>query len=254
MTKRRNKVKNPFVEAQAAKNYHRYRPQYHDVPFKKLKKIAGKKFERALDVACGTGHSTVALAKISRHVIGCDNSKAMLKEARRHSKLEFIEANAERLPFEDESFDLLNISMAIHWVDHAVFLSGAKRVLRKGGFLTLDNCFFSTSKQNSDRFNEATKILYDTYLPTASRNIPQPNDVIEAAGFKLKTQFSYQLMLPMTFAEFTGYLMTQSNFLALSRLRREKVKKEISRTYRPFFAGKKQKIKFLGAIKVFKRK
>jgi ubiquinone/menaquinone biosynthesis C-methylase UbiE len=259
MSKRKPVVKNPFADAKAAKRYHEFRPRYHDIAFKKLKKligrkVVGKKFADTLDVACGTGHSTVSLAKISKRTIGCDNSQAMLIEARKHSDLEFVNANAEHLPFEDESFDLLNISMAIHWVDQAAFLKEARRVLRKGGYLTIDNFFVTQSMVNNAAFTEASGALYDEYLPSAARHKAPTTEFVEARGFKLGTQFAIELLLPFTLDEYAHYVMTQSNFLALSKLRQAKVKKEIYRSFRPIFGKKKQKIRFLGTLKVFKRK
>src|SRR4051812_27850036 len=118
-------ITNPFTEASSAERYQKFRPRYHEQFCESLKKYLGRKFHKTLDVACGTGHSTVALAKISENIIGCDISLAMLEEARKNSAINFIEAPAEKLPFPDQSFELLNMSMAFHWVQQPQFMKEA---------------------------------------------------------------------------------------------------------------------------------
>ncbi|MDC1175420.1 hypothetical protein OAT67_08480 [Bacteriovoracaceae bacterium] len=59
------KVTNPFKLEVEAKRYHEYRPQYHSIPYKLVNDFVGKRYSKSLDVACGTGHSTMALSKYS---------------------------------------------------------------------------------------------------------------------------------------------------------------------------------------------
>src|SRR4051812_43980460 len=114
-------VINPFENEGEAARYHCFRPRYHDIPFGLIRRLVGREFDFSLDVACGTGHSTEALAKISGTVIGCDQSEVMLREARANSEIEFIKADGECMPFEDGTFDFLNISMGFHWLDQEKF-------------------------------------------------------------------------------------------------------------------------------------
>lgn len=247
------RVSNPFMDKKAAKRYQEYRPQYHDLPFKKLKKFIKKKPNAALDVACGTGHSTKALAKISKKTIGADSSREMLEQARKNSKLQFVEAQAEKLPFENETFDLINISMGFHWVDQTKFLKEAKRLLRKNGFLTVDN-FGALGKKDDDEFKKMEKELYLKYLPRAARNKPYLTDKqLKTTGFKLLTMLPYVLVKALSLDEYANYVMSQSNFLFLSKAKKASAKKALYKAYRPFFR-KKVKIKFLGVMKVYKKK
>lgn len=104
----------------------------------------------ALDVAGGTGDIAFRLIKASggyaRAVI-LDINASMLQvgKARAHAKglaqnVEFVEANAERLPFADESFDAYTIAFGIRNVPHIdTALAEAWRVLKPGGrFLCLE--------------------------------------------------------------------------------------------------------------------
>src|SRR5215212_150686 len=63
-----------------------------------------------LDVACGTGNATVPAAKLGARVTGLDFSPGLLAIAREHGadsmvEVEWIEGDAQALPFEDDSFD-----------------------------------------------------------------------------------------------------------------------------------------------------
>jgi ubiquinone/menaquinone biosynthesis C-methylase UbiE len=52
----------------------------------------------ALDVACGTGRSTVALKEVVSQVVGTDTSREMLDPAPREAGVQYVEASAEKVP------------------------------------------------------------------------------------------------------------------------------------------------------------
>jgi ubiquinone/menaquinone biosynthesis C-methylase UbiE len=70
-----------------------------------------------LDVATGTGHVAAAAAARGAHTVGIDISEEMLARARRtYPRVEFRLADAERLPFEDGSFDAVVAAFLLHHV------------------------------------------------------------------------------------------------------------------------------------------
>lgn len=99
----------------------------------------------ALDVGCGPGHSSVALAKRLPHgtVTGLDFSQAMVERARERwaavARLEFDEDDAERLSRPDAAFDVVTSSFTLMYCYDALGALGhMARVLRPGGrMLTL---------------------------------------------------------------------------------------------------------------------
>ena len=99
--------------------------------------------ERILDVAAGTGTSSAALARSGAEVIALDFSAGMVAEGRRkHKKIEFVEGDAERLPFPDNSFDAVTISFGLRNVNEPkVALAEMYRVLKPGGRVVV--CEFS---------------------------------------------------------------------------------------------------------------
>ena len=99
--------------------------------------------DEVLDMGCGTGRFTLPLAKLAKKVTGLDASAAMIEQARLKAEqqgltIEFYEADMERLPFEDQSFDVVVSMLALMHIPlesrQQVFLE-ASRVLRPGGRL-----------------------------------------------------------------------------------------------------------------------
>jgi demethylmenaquinone methyltransferase/2-methoxy-6-polyprenyl-1,4-benzoquinol methylase len=83
------------------------------------------------------------LAKSGATVVAVDFSPGMIAEGRRrHPHLEFVEADAARLPFGDDEFDAVTISFGLRNIaDPIVALGEMYRVLKPGGRLVI--CEFS---------------------------------------------------------------------------------------------------------------
>jgi SAM-dependent methyltransferase len=88
-----------------------------------------------LDVACGPGFITAALQGSDVTVVGADLSTEMLRVARQlNPGARFEQADAEALPFPDESFDAVSCNFGmLHFGDPPSAIGEAARVLRRGG-------------------------------------------------------------------------------------------------------------------------
>jgi len=99
--------------------------------------------ERVLDLGCGAGTDTLVAAQMvgpDGHVTGIDMTPEMLSRARAASleigvaNVEFVESEAERLPFPDGSFDVVISNGVIDLIpDKDAVFSELHRVLRPGG-------------------------------------------------------------------------------------------------------------------------
>ena len=136
-----------------------------------------------LEIACGTGRFTVALAERGANIVGLDISDAMLEEAREKARaagvmdhLEFMRGDAARLPFPDDHFDAVFAMRFFHLADTpASFLSEMSRVSR-------DRVFFDTFRRFSARS------LYNWLLPMGSRlySGSEVERLLSGAGLRLE--------------------------------------------------------------------
>jgi SAM-dependent methyltransferase len=99
--------------------------------------------DRVLDVACGTGHVALEAARAFCVVTGIDYVADLVETARARAAAEgldidFREADAERLPFADDSFDKVLSAIGVMFTaDHVRAASELVRVTRPGGRIGL---------------------------------------------------------------------------------------------------------------------
>ena len=88
-----------------------------------------------LDVACGTGNYTFALAERGLAMVGGDLSQTMLAQARaKHPRLPLVRADGAALPFADDAFAHAITTLAIHHMaDLRSVFSSVRRVVASGG-------------------------------------------------------------------------------------------------------------------------
>lgn len=110
-----------------------------------VKRLNLKPVQRVLDVACGTGNQSIPAAQTGARVTGIDIAPNLLAQARAKAKAEglqirFEEGDAERLPYANESFDVV-ISMfgAMFAPRPDRALSELFRVCRRGGMIAMAN-------------------------------------------------------------------------------------------------------------------
>jgi demethylmenaquinone methyltransferase/2-methoxy-6-polyprenyl-1,4-benzoquinol methylase len=126
---------------------------------KKVAKLVNSRpGQTILDLAAGTGSSSIVFLREGVKVVAADFSQGMLEEGRkRHPELEFVFADAAELPFADKEFDTVTISFGIRNVEKTeVALAEMLRVLKPGGKLVI--CEFSRIP------NKLMHSLYRFYL------------------------------------------------------------------------------------------
>ena len=96
-----------------------------------------------LDVACGTGNATIPAARAGARVTGLDFQPDLLAIARERCadamvEIDFVEGDAQELPFEDASFDrVLSTFGHMFAPDHERTAAEMKRMLRPGGAISV---------------------------------------------------------------------------------------------------------------------
>jgi ubiquinone/menaquinone biosynthesis C-methylase UbiE len=143
-----------------------------------------------LDVACGPGIVSAALAKAARAVVAFDLTPEMLAKARDRcgqaglTNVTFQEGSATDLPFAPESFDGVVTRLAIHhFGDPGRAFAEMFRVLRPGGTLVVADVV-SAEDADAAALQNAIEVLRD---PSHVRMLPRSELValIERAGFHI---------------------------------------------------------------------
>ena len=122
-----------------------------------------------LDIGCGIGQTFVAAGLgQDRRLVGLDIDTECLRWARsRFPHIEFIHGNAERLPFPDQSFDLVVSRVTLPYTDIPRSLREIERVLKSGGraWLTLHSVS-KAMKQMKQALRERSikAVLFQCYV------------------------------------------------------------------------------------------
>ncbi|HLU83379.1 MAG TPA: methyltransferase domain-containing protein [Trueperaceae bacterium] len=132
--------------------------------------------DRVLDVACGTGiaaRSAAGRVGSQGAVVGVDINPGMLRVARiKAPEMQWLEASAEELPFEDESFDAVLCQFALmFFTDKVAALEEMARVLKPGGRLAVA---VWDALENTPGYAAMTDLLRRLFGDEAARSLESP--------------------------------------------------------------------------------
>jgi ubiquinone/menaquinone biosynthesis C-methylase UbiE len=149
-------------------------------------RVRGRSIRRILDLGCGTGRFSQALAtRFDADVVGVDPSRKMLAIARgkpHEPRIRYVEGRAEAIPLEAGSVDMVFTSMTFHhFTDRALAASECRRVLRPGGVLLVR----TATRERIDSyayvpFIPVTRGLHEEVLPS----LAEIRGVFESAGLR----------------------------------------------------------------------
>jgi len=150
--------------------------------------------DRVLDVGCGTGFATEGLLRETEHVHGLDQSAHQLSKAYekfgKRGPVRFYRGDAERLPFGDDTFDVVWSSGSIeYWPNPVETLADLRRVAKPGGTVLVvgpdypnntvfqkvaDTIMLFYDEDEADRmFTEAGFEQFEHHIQQASANSPR---------------------------------------------------------------------------------
>lgn len=173
-----------------------------------------KKFTKALDLGCGTVEFYEFITKqIGATYTGTDLSPDMLAVGqKKYPKAKLVEADAENMPFKDESFDYVMTRGLIHHLPNPeAGMREAHRVLKKGGYLLV-------SEPHSNIFlYYARKAFYkrSSHFSDSHKSFRRGEflDLVKSGGFKIrKVRYWGILSFPFAFPD----ILPAYKFLPLS--------------------------------------
>ena len=157
-----------------------------------LNRLSVKRGEQILDVGCGVGFLSYEIALQtgdSGRVSGIDKNSEMIRHAIKRCKnlrnTEFFEANANELPFPEESFDAACCTQVLLYVnDVAQVISEIKRVLKPTGRIIIVETDWRGVVLNSD-YDSITRKIFSAW----DAAVPSPNLPVRLAQLLVENGF-----------------------------------------------------------------
>ncbi|QFY10730.1 methyltransferase domain-containing protein [Nonomuraea phyllanthi] len=213
----------------------------------RLRRPAG----RALDIGCGAGVSTAALAPLAEHVVGLEPVPAMLAHRRSVApSARFAVGAAERLPFAAASFDLVAAAGSLNYADLAPALAEVARVLTPDGvFLLYD---FSTGRPAGD--------APETWFEEFRRRFPSPGGwrplaveelPLAGTGLRLLDHGDVEIPVPMALDDYLRYVLSEAGVdsaIACGAVTAGQARDWCRRTLAEVFRGGERAVVFRGYL------
>jgi 2-polyprenyl-6-methoxyphenol hydroxylase-like FAD-dependent oxidoreductase/SAM-dependent methyltransferase len=138
-------LKEAHHETWASGDYPRVAERVTGVRDRIVERAGVKPGSQVLDIAAGTGNASIPAARAGAHVIATDLKPELLSAGRSRAldagvEIEWISADAEDLPFEDERFDYMLSSIGVQFAPrHEIVARELVRVCSRGGTIALGN-------------------------------------------------------------------------------------------------------------------
>jgi SAM-dependent methyltransferase len=212
----------------AAELYDRARPGYPPQLLKDLAELGViTPGCRVLEIGCGTGQATVALAELGIQIVAVELGAEMARLARRKlarfGSVQVITAAFEDWRLPGEPFDLVFAATAFHWIDPSVRVRKSAEALRTGGALATVTTFhvaggsvefFAEVQGCYERFDPSTPP--GLRLPTAEQIVPDSAELDRCGQFGPAVFRRYERDLSYSAAEYRDLLLTYSGHRALA--------------------------------------
>jgi len=223
---------------QVAETYERVRPGYRDRLFDDLAGLTGLgRGARVLEIGCGTGKATIALARRGWRVTGLEPGANLARIAVR-KLARFPNVHIEERTFEDwrgprAAFDLVFAAQSFHFVDPIVGLPKVARILRPGGAFAIVSYRLRRGASATDR---RVQRAYSRYAPTLAQRLgdedPWEDRIDDSGRFGTVIQCRYRAQRRYSAADYVALLETQSDHQLLPAARRARLLAAIARAIR----------------------
>jgi len=242
-----------FAMETMARGYATARPPVHPLIVAEAYRSLGwsGRAARALDVGCGAGVSTKALADIAKERFGIEPAAAMLRWGREVAPgAQFAVGAAEALPVRDRSIDLMTAAGSLNYVDLSLFFPEARRVLRPRGALLVYDFSPGKSLRHTSELDEWFASFEQRYPPPRNEaKLLNPEILAQfASGFEMRTSRSFEIGLPLSPDFYLDYVLTETNVAAAVHVGTplEKIRSWCADTLAPIWRGQEHEVLFHG--------
>jgi hypothetical protein len=184
--------------SEQSENYALYRPGYPSELFDYILSFVEQK-NTAWDCATGNGQSAMPLSDHFQKVFASDISQKQLDQAPKKDNIEYVICPAEQTLFADNSFDLITVSQAYHWLDHNKFYIEANRVGKNKCVVAVWMYEMAISKEEKINqlirrfYKDITGTYWDAqrkYVDDRYTTIPFDFDPLPAKDFFIEINFT----------------------------------------------------------------
>lgn len=196
--------------SEQASVYAQYRPTYPDELYDYITSFVPDK-EAAWDCATGNGQAAVALARYFKKVMATDISEAQLSKATKRENIDYLIAPAERTSFPDNSFDLITIATAYHWLNWNLFHEEATRVGKEGAVIAVWTYYnvLTDDQRLNDLYAHFYGDIIHPYWDYERRYVDERYETVEF-DFEPLPSRPFHSELQWTRQQFRGYLESWS--------------------------------------------
>jgi SAM-dependent methyltransferase len=213
---------------EAPELYDRVRPGYPEALFDDLAQLTDRRRgSRVLELGCGTGQATVALARRGYEVVAVELGPRLADLAQRklapYPATQVVNAAFEQWPLPAEPFDAVFAATSFHWIDRAVRVTKSADALRPGGVLAVvsthhvaggDERFFADAQRCYERWDPETP-PDGSRLPAAA-DVASDREELDASGRFGRVVFRrYERELTYSAQEYRDLLLSYSGHRAM---------------------------------------
>jgi len=166
--------------------YARYRPTYPKELYDYIVSFVKEK-NTAWDCATGNGQAAVVLSEYFKKVIATDISTAQIEKATAKENIEYKVCPAEFTPFTENTFDLVAVAQAYHWLKWDKFRNEVYRVCKPNAVIAVWMYY-----NNSTGDKKVDDAIHDFYENVTRKYWDYERRYVEEKYFAV--EFDYELL------------------------------------------------------------
>ncbi len=239
--------------SQHAKSYATFRPTYPMDLFEFIYSHC-KSYEVAWDCATGNGQAAKELASRFKKVYATDISEKQLENAAQRDNIIYSVSQAERTSFPANSFDLITVAQAVHWINFDSFYPEVVRVAKPNAVLAVwGYSLLSINPVIDEVLNDFYVRVVGSYWDKERRFIDQKYQTIPFPFEEIQSP-QFEMTFEWRIDDLQGYLGTWSAVQKFIKANKFNPVNALIDSIRPYWSEEKKSISFplflkLGVIK-----
>jgi ubiquinone/menaquinone biosynthesis C-methylase UbiE len=184
--------------SQQAATYAKYRPTYPPALIEYILSFVSNR-SVAWDVATGNGQAALLLSNYFEKIMATDYSEKQLDQAILRNNIFYSLSGAEKTGFSDNSFDLITIAQAYHWLNFEEFQKEATRVAKPGAIIAAWG--YNIPQSGIEKLDNAINYFYKEvvgsfwdverkFIEAAYQTIPFSFEPLPGTSFAIEVKWS----------------------------------------------------------------